>query len=134
MFGVRLPVNFVPMLTVEPYFSSASYGDATTSNEGRPRTNVAPQALFMMNSSFVIARSQGFAKRLLDDDKLTDTARIEQAYLIALTRRPDPTEIDNALSYLANMEKKIATPEAHRTAWQSLCHVLLSSNEFLYLN
>ena len=110
------------------------YGDATTSNEGRPRTNVAPQALFMMNSSFVIARSQGFAKKLLDDAALTDAGRIEQAYLIALTRKPESTEVDNALSYIANLEKKVATPESHATAWQSFCHVLLSSNEFLYLN
>ena len=110
------------------------YGDATTSNEGRPRTNVAPQALFMMNSSFVIARSQGFARKLLNDPALTDAARIEQAYLMALTRKPEPAEVDNALSYIASLEKKITTPEAHQTAWQSFCHVLLSSNEFLYLN
>lgn len=110
------------------------YGDATTSNEGRPRTNVAPQALFMMNSSFVIARSQGFAKKLLDDPARTDAARIEQAYLIALTRKPEAAEVDDALSYIASLEKKVATPEAHLTAWQSFCHVLMSSNEFLYLN
>ena len=110
------------------------FGDATTSNEGRPRTNVAPQALFLMNSSFVIERSRGFAKKLLDDGTLTDAGRIEQAYLIALTRRPEPAEIDTALSYIDNLEKKIAAPEAHQTAWQSFCHVLLSSNEFLYLN
>jgi len=110
------------------------YGDATTSNEGRSRTNVAPQALFMMNSSFVIARSQGFARKLLDDTALTDAARIEKAYLTVLTRRPEPAEVDSALSYIAGMEKKVSTPEAHLTAWQSFCHVLLSSNEFLYLN
>jgi len=110
------------------------YGDATTSNEGRSRTNVAPQALFMMNSSFVIARSQGFARKLLDDTALTDAARIEKAYLTVLTRRPEPAEVDSALSYIASMEKKVSTPEAHLTAWQSFCHVLLSSNEFLYLN
>ncbi len=126
-----IPVNrgSIPNL-----LATFDFGDATTSNEGRPRTNVAPQALFMMNSSFVIARSQGFSKKLLDDDKRTDAERIEQAYLIALTRRPDPAEVDNALTYLANMEKKVATPEAHRIAWESFCHVLLSSNEFLYLN
>ncbi|MEO8127396.1 MAG: DUF1549 and DUF1553 domain-containing protein, partial [Bryobacteraceae bacterium] len=110
------------------------YGDATTSNEGRPRTNVAPQALFMMNSSFVIARSQGFARNLMEDASLSDAARVEKAYLTALTRKPAPSEVDSALSYIAAMEKKVSTPDARLTAWQSFCHVLLSSNEFLYLN
>jgi hypothetical protein len=110
------------------------YGDATTSNEGRPRTNVAPQALFMMNSRFVIDRSLGLAKKLLDDQALSDSNRIEQAYLMVLTRKPEPAEIDSALSYIASLQQRIGTPEAHLTAWQSFCHVLMSSNEFLYLN
>jgi hypothetical protein len=110
------------------------FGDATTSNEGRPRTNVAPQALFMMNSSFVMERAKGFATKLLDDAGLTDAGRIEKAYLMVLTRKPDASEIDSALSYIANLEKQLGATEAHSTAWQSFCHILMSSNEFVYLN
>ena len=51
-----------------------------------------------------------------------------------LTRKPDPSEVDSALSYIANLEKQLATKEAHATAWQSFCHILMSSNEFVYLN
>src|SRR5262249_695252 len=75
------------------------YGDATTAGDGRSRTNVAPQALFMMNSRFVVERSKEFAARLLEDGALSDKARIERAYLMALTRRPEPDEIDSALTY-----------------------------------
>jgi hypothetical protein len=110
------------------------YGDATTTGDGRSRTNVAPQALFMMNSRFVVERSKEFAKRLLDDAALSDAQRIERAYMMALTRRPEPDEVDSALTYLGNIEKQLGNPDAHLAAWQSLCQILIATNEFLYLN
>jgi hypothetical protein len=48
-------------------FSTFDFGDATTPGDGRTRTNVAPQALFLMNSQFVNDRSRGLAERLLAD-------------------------------------------------------------------
>jgi cytochrome c553 len=110
------------------------YGDATTAGDGRSRTNVAPQALFMINSRFVVERSKDFAKRLLDDAALSDKERIERAYLMVLTRSPEPDEIDSALTYIGNLEKQLGKPDSHLTAWQSLCQVLIATNEFLYLN
>jgi hypothetical protein len=110
------------------------FGDATTSSEGRARTNVAPQALFMMNSRFVIDRARGLTGRLLENHTITDAQRVETAYLMVLTRKPEAAEVDEALSYLASLTERIGTPDANRTAWQSFCHVLMSTSEFLYLN
>jgi hypothetical protein len=59
---------------------------------------------------------------------------VERAYLMVLTRRPDGGEVDSALTYIGELEKQLGKPEAHHMAWQSLCHVLMSTNEFLYLN
>ena len=74
------------------------------------------------------------AERLLDDAALTDAQRIERAYLMVLTRRPDGSEVDTALTYIGGLAKQLGKPDAQLTAWQSLCHVLMSTNEFLYLN
>jgi hypothetical protein len=120
--------------SIPTVLATFDYGDATTPGEGRPRTNVAPQALFVMNSQFVQRQSAGLAKRLLDDAKLTDAQRVQQAYLTVLTRNPQADETDSALTYISDLEKRIGKPDAHRSAWLSFCHVLLSSNEFLYLN
>ncbi|MES1261144.1 MAG: DUF1553 domain-containing protein, partial [Acidobacteriota bacterium] len=119
--------------SVPAILSNFDFGDATTSGEGRARTNVAPQALFVMNSRFVVERSGDFAQRLLDDAGLTDSQRVERAYLMALTRRPVADEIDSALSYIASLEKKLPESGKRLAAWQSLCHILVSTNEFLYL-
>jgi hypothetical protein len=120
--------------SIPTVLATFDYGDATTSGEGRPRTNVAPQALFVLNSQFVQRQAGGLAKRLLDDVGLTDKQRVEQAYLTVLTRRPEAEEVDGALTYIGDLEKRIGKAQAHQTAWQSFCHVLLSTNEFLYLN
>ena len=53
---------------------------------------------------------------------------------MVLTRQPDGGEVDSALTYIGNLEKQLGKPDSHLTAWQSLCHVLMSTNEFLYLN
>jgi hypothetical protein len=120
--------------SISVLLTTFDYGDATTAGDGRSRTNVAPQALFMINSRFVVQRSKEFAKRLLDDAALSDKERIERAYLMALTRRPEPDETDSALTYIGNQEKQLGMPDSHLTAWQSLCQVLIATNEFLYLN
>ena len=68
-----------------------------------------------------------------------DKARVEEAYERALARPPSGREVDQALTFLAQVEKavpeKVTDPKERRTlAWQSFCKALLASNEFIYLN
>jgi hypothetical protein len=93
------------------------FGDATTTCEGRALTNTAPQALFMMNSAFVNDRSAALAKEL--------TGRVDLIYQRILDRLPTASERDEALQYVEKTGEK---------GWQSLCRILLSSNEFIYVD
>ncbi len=120
--------------SIPTLLSTFDFGDATTSNEGRSRTNVAPQALFLLNSKFAIDRARGVAAKLLADDKISDGQRVERVYLQVLGRRPTGSDTDSVLTYIAGLENKLQGADARATAWQSLCHILLSTNEFLYLN
>ncbi|PYV01393.1 MAG: hypothetical protein DMG10_17810, partial [Acidobacteria bacterium] len=108
------------------------FGDATTTSEGRMRTNVAPQALFMMNSRFVAERSLAFAKFLLAD-AAAGARRIERAYVIAVGRKPDSDETSGALQYIGAFQQRLGGPESELKAWQSFCRALMASNEFIYL-
>jgi hypothetical protein len=109
------------------------FGDATVPLDKRPLTNVAPQALFMMNSEFVAARARNVAQSLLDDAELSGSARIERAYLRTLNRRPDAEETDTGLTYMAGLKSRYdAVTELQ--AWQSLCRILIASNEFVYVD
>jgi hypothetical protein len=107
------------------------FGDATTVNGKRALTNVAPQALFMMNSEFVLERAKNLASGVLKQTQLSDRQRVDELYLQVLDRRPAAEEADKAFTFMTRYQEQFHTsPEA---AWQSFCHVLLTSNEFLYL-
>jgi hypothetical protein len=109
------------------------FGDAVTPLGNRPETTVAPQALFMMNSEFVAARARNVAQSLLDEAALSDSARIERAYLRTLNRRPDAEEVDTGLTYLSGLKSRFGSIN-DVDAWQSLCRILIASNEFVYVD
>ncbi|MBM3727241.1 MAG: DUF1553 domain-containing protein [Acidobacteria bacterium] len=113
--------------SVPALLATFDYGDATTVSEGRARTNVAPQALFLRNSAFVNERAKHLAAKL--GPVPAGRERVERLYLLTLSRPPDAGETDAALSYLAAMTTRAGETEA----WQSFCRVLFASNEFLYL-
>ncbi len=90
------------------------FGDATTTCEGRSLTNTAPQALFMMNSAFVSDRATGLATQF--------GGQIDLLYQRILDRVPTASERNDALGYV------------QKAGWQSLARILLSSNEFIYVD
>ena len=106
-------------------------------NGKRPATIVAPQALFMMNSPLVSRQTRALADELLraaaDDGALTILA-----YRRVYGRAPTANETGRALEFIARYQSSLAgatiePAEARVRAWQSLCRVLISSNEFMYL-
>jgi cytochrome c553 len=104
------------------------FGDATTVTGKRVSTNVAPQALFMMNSDFLTERS---AKLARDLSTLDASRRIEAAYLRILNRQPAPGEVDAGLTYVNNFKQKYSN---ETDAWQSMCRILMGSNDFIYVD
>ncbi len=110
------------------------FGDATTMQGKRMVTNIAPQALFMMNSEFLTDRSHSISKALLDDASLTPQQRIEKIYLRTLNRRPAGEEADAALTYVENYRQRFGGANADRDAWQSMVRVLMASNDFIYVD
>ncbi len=114
-------------------FNLFDFGDATTPNGRRVVTNVAPQALFLMNSKFVSDQAEAVAKSVLTDAALDAKAKVERVFLRVLNRTPSAAEVDNALSYAASFRQRFPkTNEAD--AWQSMTRVLLASNEFIYVD
>jgi hypothetical protein len=109
------------------------FGDATTSNGKRNVTNVAPQALFLMNSKFSADQAEALAKSILDDPAIAPKQRVDELYLRILNRMPNAAEEDSVLSYTASFHQKFPqTTEAD--AWHSAARVLFASNEFIYVD
>ena len=107
------------------------FGDATTVTGKRALTNIAPQALFMMNSDFVAERALDLAQSIAKDNP--PPKRIERAYWTILDRPPLPGEVDAGLTYVDSFRKKFQTA-SELDAWQSFCRILLASDDFIYVD
>ena len=126
---------YIPVVRSSMYdvFQAFDLPDPSTSNGDRDSTVVAPQALFMMNSSVMLKHSRKMAESLLARADLTTISAIREAYERALSRPPTPQEIDQALTFVARMETRMEG-RSRTKAWQSFCKSLLASNEFVYVN
>ncbi len=132
---------YIPMVRSSMYemFTAFDLPDPSSPNGDRNATVIAPQALFMMNSTLVLKSTRAMAQRLLLRTDLDDSARIRDAYERALARPPAARDVDRALTFIAQIEKAMEGQEKdaekrHLFAWQSFCKALFASNEFIYLN
>ena len=94
--------------------------------EGRDVTTVPTQALYMLNSPFVLGQAKALAERVLADENTAMQQRIELAFRLALSRRPSQAELKSSENYLSESE-------ANRQTWTEFCHVLIASAEFRYI-
>lgn len=128
---VYLPLRRANLPTLLNLFD---FGDATTVNGKRTLTNIAPQTLFLMNSEFVFENAQLVAQELVGMPTVSDSRRVEEAYLRILDRKPDNGEVESALKYVSEAARKLPGDSAALRGWQSLCNILMASNEFVYLD
>lgn len=131
---------YMPVVRNNVYdvFQLLDYPDAAVPNGDRATTTIAPQALLMMNSDFVAKCSSDFAATLLRQPDQQASARIKEAYLRAYGREPIESEISESTAFLQQIEQALSDSDGtreqrQRMAWNSLCHVILSSNEFIYV-
>lgn len=102
----------------------------------RSQSNVAPQALHLLNNAMVHELAEGFARQL---EKETDAPRqIELAYWTALSRAPSDGEKRMAMENLLKLQQAAAkepkSAGAEHQALTAFCHMLLNSAAFLYID
>jgi mono/diheme cytochrome c family protein len=107
-------------------FTVFDFAEPDQVNGVRDVTTVAPQALFMLNNSFVIDAAKRAAERILAQDVTDDRARIRYAYAYTLGRYPTDTEMDRSLAFLAQGSEP-------KSSWTELTQALYASAEFRYI-
>jgi hypothetical protein len=89
---------------------------------GRADTTTAPQALFMLNNKLVLQTADRIARDLTARPTLkSDEAKLDYVYRRLIGRPPTDQESQLARAYLAN------------ASWSDYLHVLLCTNEFMYV-
>lgn len=97
----------------------------------RDNTTTTIQALTLLNGAWAVSRAERFADLVLSDDGVSVEERIANAYRLALGRAPTQQDIADAHSFLKTADSQ---NEANRTAWVDFCHVLMNTNEFIYIH
>ena len=118
---------YLPVIRNAMYdlFTVFDYADPSVHLEQRPQSTVSLQALLLMNSPFVIAQRDAFAKAATTAEA-EPMARIRWVWRRALQRDPSPSEQAAAERWLAE------APEAE--AWPGLCQTLFAANEFVFVD
>jgi cytochrome c553 len=108
------------------------FADPSLVTGERSTTSGPTQALYLMNSPFVIRQAEAASDRLRASEG-DDEARVKKAYLTFLARKPTDLERDRAHEFLAGF-----TPagggDRSKAAWTAFCQALYASAEFRYLD
>jgi hypothetical protein len=118
-----------------PLLTAFDFADTTQPCVQRNVTTVAPQALALLNNDFVHQQSEALASRVEKETAADLPSRIERAWWLALGRAPSAAEQDAATTHVVAQAARIDKAEgAEHRAFVSLCHVLLNTNEFIYVD
>ncbi len=107
-------------------FEVFDFGDINATMGKRGTSNVAPQALYLLNHPFIIEQSRIAAERALASSA-TDEEGITRAFLTTLGR--PPSEKERAVS-----TAHVADPTRRTEAWSQLYQSLFGSMDFRYLD
>ena len=129
-----------------PMFEVHDQPDPNVTCERRNTTTVATQALTLSNNEFVLIQARNFAERVIREAGGDTEKQIQTLYRVALSRAPDQPELKSALSFVqkqrdyhlkrepASASEASSTSGVALAALTDLAHVMLNSNEFVYIN
>jgi hypothetical protein len=138
-----------------PYPLLQEFDTANTfeSCDYRKNTVTPPQSLDLLNNELVLDWASKLAGRVLNDSGLAPAAQVDRAFRLAYGRAANADEQKLAEDFLARqtpiMAARLAGNDAHpplpanlpegidqarAAAFVDLCHMLMDSNEFLYIN
>jgi hypothetical protein len=131
-----------------PMFDKFDRPDSSASCPARDVTNVAPQALWLLNNHVSYEQAQQFAARLTGENGDNPAAWVRAAWRIALARDPSPSETEEAIHLLDTLAANgggsppaESLPEglaklgaARANALTQLCLTVFNLNEFIYID
>ncbi len=112
---------------LNPLLRLFDFPDPNITADERTVTTVPLQQLFVLNSDFLIGNAKTLAARMTAM-ATDDAGRIGNAFLLLYGRPATPQELQMGLAFLAG------SAEGSLSRWEQYSQVLLSTNEFLYVD
>ncbi|MCC6883191.1 MAG: PSD1 domain-containing protein [Verrucomicrobiales bacterium] len=122
-----------------PELSAFDLPDGVAVAGKRDVTTLPTQALFLVNSPFVLDQSRRLARLLISQPAIEDPVRAEIILRRVLGRPPAPGEVDRALAMIQDVDAELklqgTTPNLRiEMAWSAYVQALFATNEFRYVD
>lgn len=121
--GRRTVYCFISRFKPNPTLTLFDFPEPNVTSERRTATTIPQQQLFALNSPFTLAVAKTFAERV-QKEAGEDSARVRLAWRLAFGRPPTDQELAWGLEFLRTSDDP----------WPQLCHALLLTNEFAFVN
>ena len=116
------------------YLQVFDFANPSFTSEQRFSSNVPLQQLYFMNNPFVYKQAGILAERVASEP--TDKDRIVKLYEYVYQRKPNDEELQLGLKFLSTTPEKAGYAVAGEpiTAWRQYARIMISSNEFQFLD
>jgi mono/diheme cytochrome c family protein len=132
---------FVKRTLGVPLLETFDVASADSPTAARTTTTIAPQALLLLNSSFVEEQADALAARLLQEEGAQPAAYVERLFRLALGRPPTSAETAIALGYLQRLRSDgtgsgsaVDDHTRYRRALAMVAKVVFNLNEIIYVD
>ncbi len=105
----RAVYAYVDRQNLESFFRTFDFANPNTSAPLRFVTTVPQQALYLMNSPFVIDRCRSMSDQMLMDASASLEAQVDDLYWRILRRSAKPAEIDNGVRFILAESSDVPT-------------------------
>ena len=113
-------------------FRTFDFASPDISSPQRYETTVPQQALFLLNSPFLLEQSRALLQRPEIDDETDPAEKVRTLYRVVLGRDADDDEIRQGERFVTT-----AIDEPNRSqlsAWERFGQALMLTNEFVYVD
>jgi cytochrome c553 len=139
-FSTRRAVYaFVDRQDLPGIFRMFDFASPDVSMPQRPQTTVPQQALFAMNSPFVIEQARHLAARSEVSSAPDPAAKVQAMYRAVFARGADEDEVQLSLAFVAQAGELAAQgapadAAASLGAWEQFAQALVLTNEFMFVD
>jgi hypothetical protein len=129
--GRRTVYGFIDRQNLPGLFRTFDFASPDATSPQRYQTTVPQQALFLLNSPFILKQTRSLLDRPEVTGQTTNQAKIQMMHRLVYGRSADAEEVRLGERFLAAAEP----PGANGlTAWERYGQVLLLANEFVFVD
>jgi hypothetical protein len=124
--------GFIDRQDLPNLFRVFDFPSPDQSQAERPRTTVPQQALYLMNSPFIIEQAKALAGRVQLTPPEDVATKTREFYRIVFQRAPTAEELRIATEFIS--DSQVDSAGSSLTPWERFAQLLLMSNEVAFVD